>query len=314
MQLAFKRVTLPEPSAAGRGGRGGGGGRAATDNGDENGDDGEDGENENDENEDRPRPLDAAGGPSVAAGSSHHLSRSFYGVVNVEPDPVALANGWGLSPALLAYLRAVVSFDYYYFSGAFPGFFPPSIFLPRSRLKSFSKKQKSSLSQLERMVKASDTPCGCVALETLLNIDHAADAVAAVSAAAQRAAAAALEGGGGNDSDDSGGRRAGDDERAGSPAAAAEARLRRANAAAAAARAGAGQPPPALKRAERAPALQTLAECGWLARGNPPPSRAPSASSVVSYGIGPRSFMELGELLRSFEPSPEVLAAWAAQL
>ena len=108
MQLAVKRVTLPELVARWRGGGGtgggagggrggGGGGAGATDNG------------ENDENENKgeggvqpPPRFDAAA--SIAG--SH--ARSFYGVVNVEPDPIALANGWGLSPALLAYLRAVV--------------------------------------------------------------------------------------------------------------------------------------------------------------------------------------------------------------
>ena len=83
------------------------------------------------------------------------------------------------------------------------------------------------------------------------------------------------------------------------------------------------------------PALQALADCGWLVKlaspgggggggargsggGGGGNSRRDSLSSSsrgsVSYGIGPRSFMELGELLRSFDPAPEVLAAWAAQL
>ena len=125
LQLAVKRVTLPEPApVASRGGgeaaaanRGGGrgGGRAATNNGEN--DENEDGE-EN-ENAQQPR-FDAA---ASIAGSQ---ARSFYGVVNVEPDPVSLANGWGLSPALLAYLRAVVSFYFDLF-----GFF---FFLFRSLL------------------------------------------------------------------------------------------------------------------------------------------------------------------------------------
>ena len=87
------------------------------------------------------------------------------------------------------------------------------------------------------------------------------------------------------------------------------------------------QPPPALKRSERGAALQSLADCGWLVKMVSPPGgagarggrggndrRESSRGSVVSFGIGPRSFMELGELLRSFDPAPEVLAAWAAQL
>lgn len=91
MHLAVKRVTLPEPvvRATGAAANRGGGGRATNNGG---------GETEN-----ASPHFDAAA--SIAG--SH--SRSYYGVVNVEPDPVALANGWGLSPALLAYLRAVVS-------------------------------------------------------------------------------------------------------------------------------------------------------------------------------------------------------------
>lgn len=156
------------------------------------------------------------------------------------------------------------------------------------------------------MVRSSDTPCGSVPQEALLSIDHAADAVAAASAAAQRAAAAALDGGGGDEGGEAGRQRA-------SAAAAAAARA-----------ATATQPPPPLKRSERGAALQALADCGWLSKLSSPPggggarrgslSSSSSRGGSVSYGIGPRSFMELGELLRSFDPAPEVLEAWAAQL
>ena len=100
MQLAVKRVTLPEPAVVRRGAEN----RGATNNNDDD----ENDENENDEDGRQQQQRPAAAATSAAAIAGAH-SRSFYGVVNVEPDPVALANGWGLSPAVLAYLRAVVS-------------------------------------------------------------------------------------------------------------------------------------------------------------------------------------------------------------
>jgi len=113
--LAVKRVTLPAPAARARAGAAAAGvrqqqrkrqrRRSSNKDDDDEEEEEEEEENENDENADAPRQQPRFDRDAAIADTE---SRSYYGVVNVEPDDVAQVHGWGLSPALLAYLRAVV--------------------------------------------------------------------------------------------------------------------------------------------------------------------------------------------------------------